>query len=360
MNIVAITAHRVKELQEPLAELEHTTCLTVADVGLIRRYFTIIFSGSHAIRRESPEVIIADGGDVVGFLTLVLGFIYRTPVVVRLKGDHWTTRAQKRRDQLQAGNYSTYLILLTLLGLNRFAFRFADGFIVLSDELKQITEQQTSIPSSKIRVVPQHIDLHSVEKTSQKYHHENGFGTELLTVTNLQYKNKYQGICDIIEELQPLLEKNGSICYSIAGDGMYLKDLKKDLRDPSLSSIRDQIKLLGYVENIHEIYRNADVFIYISYLDGYPNVVLEAQANKLPVVANAAHGMLMQIEDGETGFLIDPNEAGQCRSRVQHLIDNPEEASRLGVQAYQRVRKENSVEMTAQKLHDALNQIVGS
>ena len=66
-----------------------------------------------------------------------------------------------------------------------------------------------------------------------------------------------------------------------------------------------------------DLYALADVFVYVSDLDGYPNVVLEAQTAGVPVVANDAHGMCDQITDGETGYLVDPEARRALFDRVR-------------------------------------------
>jgi len=100
-----------------------------------------------------------------------------------------------------------------------------------------------------------------------------------LTVTNLTYLKKYEGVETVVRGIVSVLAENEGTAYVVAGDGPYHGDLN-ELIDREIDE-------------------------YVSHLDGYPNAVLEAQQAGLPVVANAAFGMVEQVEDGETGCLLD-------------------------------------------------------
>src|SRR5690606_2191887 len=69
-------------------------------------------------------------------------------------------------------------------------------------------------------------------------------------------------------------------------------------------------------EKVVEFYRWADVFCFTGRIaacndrDGLPNVIAEAMAYGVPVLAAPVSGTVEAIRDGETGFLLNPEEAG--------------------------------------------------
>lgn len=358
MKILAVTSRRVKKLKEPIQELSNDSyCLAVEDRNRWDRYLTIFSLGTKYIRQNNPDVLLVDGGDITGFITLILGKRYRLPVVIRLGGDPWKVRSQKRSDQLKTGNYISYVFLVVLSFVNSILYKLADGFIVVSEDLEQVVLQKTSSKKSTVQVVPPHVNMSSFSD-SKTFDEKSSQEITLLTVTNLRYEGKYDGVLDTIKELKPILERRDDIRYIIAGGGMYLECLIEWLNENSPSSnIRNQIQVLGYVNDVEELYEKADVFLYVSYIDGYPNVILEAQASSLPIVANADHGIPMQIEDGKTGYLIEPSQEGDLRSQVEYLLNDLDEAENIGDQALKRVQHENSVEVVAKKLISALKDI---
>ncbi len=92
-----------------------------------------------------------------------------------------------------------------------------------------------------------------------------------------------------------------------------------------------------YGADLARVYASADVFLFASRTDTFGQVVLEAQASGLPVVAVAEGGPTSLIEDGETGLLV-PAAAQSLAEAVHQVVDGPLLAERLRRAALQSVR----------------------
>lgn len=107
---------------------------------------------------------------------------------------------------------------------------------------------------------------------------------KLLNVGRLEkLKNQFQAIWLIAE----LNKNNINSTLTIVGDGNLLEDLKKEVKNFKLE---DKVVFAGKVENVEEYYRNHDLLILTSLLEGTPNVVLEANASGLPVISSISAG----------------------------------------------------------------------
>jgi len=82
---------------------------------------------------------------------------------------------------------------------------------------------------------------------------------------------------------------------------------------------------------------SSDVVIQKSIREGFGLVVSETMWKGTPVVANRSGGIPLQMEDGVGGFLVDDTE--ECAKRVLLLLNNREEARRLGMAGRERVRQ---------------------
>ena len=70
-------------------------------------------------------------------------------------------------------------------------------------------------------------------------------------------------------------------------------------------------------QTMARFYAAADVYLQGSVADTFPNTVLEAMACRLPVVATAVGGMVEQVVDGHTGFLV----GGAPDERTERMAD---------------------------------------
>ncbi len=91
--------------------------------------------------------------------------------------------------------------------------------------------------------------------------------------------------------------------------------------------------------------RAAAVFVLPSLWEGMPNVVLEAMAAGLPVIAADVEGVREVITDGQTGLILSPAAIGDLESKLVHVLDTPHEASRMGLAAQNTIREAFTVDL---------------
>jgi glycosyltransferase involved in cell wall biosynthesis len=92
----------------------------------------------------------------------------------------------------------------------------------------------------------------------------------------------------------------------------------------------EQIKLLGYRADTARLYEAMDVFALSSYREGLPNVLLEAMALEVPVLATRIAGIPRLIRDGENGLLIPSGDPAALTRALGVLLQDPSLRVRLG------------------------------
>lgn len=90
---------------------------------------------------------------------------------------------------------------------------------------------------------------------------------------------------------------------------------------------------------IFELYRDADVFVLPTWREGFPNVVIEAMAAGLPVVATPVGAIPEAVEDGKSGLLVPVRDAAALDAALRRLIDDPSLRRTLGAAARARVEE---------------------
>jgi glycosyltransferase involved in cell wall biosynthesis len=166
----------------------------------------------------------------------------------------------------------------------------------------------------------------------------------------MNYPAKVDGLLEGMDVLSELLTNRQDTSFLIAGDGAYY-----DLVESKAQQLPGDIRTVGFVSDIHGLYEMADVFVHFSHLDGYPSTVLESYAYQVPVVANDEVGMSEQIEDGETGLLVDLNDQNGTVGKVNTLLDDPELRNKLARNGYERVTQNNTKEVIGKKMKSFLS-----
>lgn len=113
--------------------------------------------------------------------------------------------------------------------------------------------------------------------------------------------------------------KNLNLHYAIAGKGPlreYLQNLADDM------GISDRLHLLGYRDDVAEIYKAGNVCVLPSIREGLPVAVIEGMACGLPIVATRNRGTVELIRQGEDGFLCLENDVEDWAESIKKLIGN--------------------------------------
>jgi len=117
---------------------------------------------------------------------------------------------------------------------------------------------------------------------------------------------------------------------------------------------------LNYVENMKGLLDSIDIAVLPSYREGLPRSLLEASACQLPCVASDVPGCNHVIDDGVTGYLVEPKKTGELALAMERLIDDPNLRKRMGVAARERVSKLFSEEIVIDKTLEIYHMAEGS
>jgi len=157
-----------------------------------------------------------------------------------------------------------------------------------------------------------------------------GRGLRLLYAGRLQ---RFKGVHHLICAVARVRGTAGPpISLEIAGDGPERPSLERLVADLELS---EMVQFSGWIarEDMPDVYRRADVFVLPSYVEGMPNVVLEAMASGLPVIATDVPGTRDVIEDGVSGYLVSPRDEAVLAERIAFLSGRPDERRHMAATA---------------------------
>jgi len=128
----------------------------------------------------------------------------------------------------------------------------------------------------------------------------------------------------------------------IVGDGPLRQHLEQMARE--LNLLPERVEFRGLVSDMQAVYQESDVLVLTSDCEGMPNVVLEAMASGLAVVATAVGGVPDIVKDGETGRLVDPRQEAGLVEALATLVSETESRQKMGERARQQVESRYSLQ----------------
>lgn len=105
---------------------------------------------------------------------------------------------------------------------------------------------------------------------------------------------------------------------------------------------------------------SADIFVQPSHAEGMSNVLLEAMACGLPIVATRVGAAASMLQDGESGLLVEPGDQDGLRRALRSLIDEPELRDRLGAAAVRTIDERYSIEVIVDRIEAAYEEMLSS
>jgi glycosyltransferase involved in cell wall biosynthesis len=141
----------------------------------------------------------------------------------------------------------------------------------------------------------------------------------LLSVGRLEPEKNPLLLPEILAQLRRSDER-WRLC--VVGEGP-LRDAL-ELRAAELG-VSDAIELVGYVPSgapLWDLYRRSHAFLHVSLTEGLPQVLFEAQAAGLPIVATAVGGVPAALGEGASGVLIPPGDSGAAVQALERLRDD--------------------------------------
>ncbi len=163
--------------------------------------------------------------------------------------------------------------------------------------------------------------------------------TLLLTVSRLA-PNK--GHLQVLSALATLRRRFPRLVYVIVGEGGMRSVLEQRCAELGLESA---VRFTGRVSDVRPLYHACDVFVMASTPhgpggkagEGFGMAYVEAGACGKPVVASASGGGGEIVADGETGRVVDPENAAALVEALASLLEDPEHARGFGERARERV-----------------------
>jgi glycosyltransferase involved in cell wall biosynthesis len=203
--------------------------------------------------------------------------------------------------------------------LNRRTFHHARKLVTWHEWGKQSLIEDYGVAGSKVHVIPPGIDLGRWNFTRQKRE-----GRVRLLFVGGDFRRK----------------GGDTLLAAFKRDLMAECELdivtREDINVEGLEHVRVHRDLGPNADGLMALYSQANVFVFPTCADTLPLVVMEAMASSLPVITTTVGALREEVDDGVTGFLIQPGDVDALAGATLRLVRDPDLRLRMGAAGRER------------------------
>lgn len=229
--------------------------------------------------------------------------------------------------------------------LHKKSKRFIDIVTFVSKEGLEVFQQShdwKDIPSYVIDNGVLIKPLRSSIKESKKLH----IGSVGRMVPLKNQLNLLESVALLPDEIQRDMEVH------FFGDGECLSQLKQFHQNNITNVV---VNFHGMVNDREFIYSNIDLLVVTSETEGLSMVIIEAMANRIPVIATDVGGNPKLVINGQTGWLFNYNDDEKLSEYIQRIIDDRQLIMEYGDNAFEYVSANFSIDSAAKKYSQLYN-----
>ncbi len=215
----------------------------------------------------------------------------------------------------------------------------ADMVLVLSKSWREVIRSYSTNPNVKLLYNPVDPSIFKAKRKSIDGR------ARVLFMGRI---GKRKGIYDLLKVIPRVVSGFKDVKFILAGDGD-LEQVREIVRD---SEMENHVEIPGWVKGKDKIavFQEAEMFILPSYNEGIPVSVLEAMAAALPVISTTIGGIPDAVDDGVTGFLIEPGDLTAMEEKILKLLGNPALRREMGALGLKKIQETFSVGRVVSRL----------
>jgi glycosyltransferase involved in cell wall biosynthesis len=210
--------------------------------------------------------------------------------------------------------------------------RYVDLVLPVSDEVRNYAIERDGLDPEKAVTLYNGVELERIVQVGDEKSLRASLGLGdaspiVLTVANIRH---VKGIDVFVRAAALACREFPGALFLVAGhfsEPDCVQRLQELIRDLGLAK---NVRLLGGTGKIFSLLNLSNVFCLLSRSEGFSNALLEAMACSLPCVATRVGGNAEAIAEGQSGFLVENEDAQAAAERIGTLLRNPAQARQMG------------------------------
>jgi glycosyltransferase involved in cell wall biosynthesis len=214
----------------------------------------------------------------------------------------------------------------------------------------------------KIQVIHDGIDVSRFNGSARSnvLRREYSFSDDDFVIGYVGRPEPEKGLEDLLVAAREVCMREKNVRLAVVGEPMlpgrdYIGELKQLASHLGLNG---KVVFTGFRDDVPEVYRDLDLMVLPTWRDAFPNVLLEAMASRVPVIATNVGGIPEIVKNGETGTLIEPKDIqGLTKAIVSSIRMDDRRKERIISRAEEKVRTHFTLERQVREIEKVYSQV---
>jgi glycosyltransferase involved in cell wall biosynthesis len=277
----------------------------------------------------------------VGIVAMVAAYLARVPIRIHtFTGQTWATREGLARSFLRAIDKFTANLATNVLvdGRSQREFLIKDAVVSAAKSKVLTSTSHCSVDGERFR---------PNEEKRRSIRGGLGIADDAVVFLYVGRLSVEKGLLDLAAAFADIAASNPSAHLLVVGPD---EDGLRRPMEELLSRFAERVNWVGYTTSPEAYMAAADVFCLPSYREGFGQVLIEASAAGIPVIATRIYGVKDAVVEGETGLLYPPGDTATLCEHMKTLASSPAFRRELGNTGRVRVLREFAPEHITQAL----------
>lgn len=314
-------------------------------IDRVIRWVLFPFYIGYLLKKEGADVLHCHSVSMLSFASALVAKSFGIPTVIKFAGDWvWETISTKQvvaKDFREIYTQSWYSRLLTVVekrGLSLF------DIIWTPSQFRKENIEYLLGGKAPIKVIPNCLLLKDGGFKEQS-------SADEVVIVSANRFIPHKRVPYLVEAYARIVKDNSNSKLILIGEGDP-RELLKTKEAISKYDLSDKVILTGVLNSseVYEWFSRASFYVSVSLEEGFPNVFIEALNFGLPIIATDVGGSKELVWEGNTGFLVLPNDFESLTDRMRLLMVDLDLRNRLAKNAHDHSKEFN--------LHDRVGEFI--
>lgn len=263
--------------KDTVYQLDNLKIIYLNKPRVLKSFFSLFLY----FKKNKPDIVVSSIAHINTLIAFLSVFFAKTKFIGR-----------EASVLTEMGKFESAFMFNIKKQIIRFSYQFLDAIVCQSQDMASDLIKNFNVSEKKIEIINNPITRKATIKTFKGIQKP----IKLISVSRLSKEKGLERNISILSKLDFQFE------FTLIGNGPEKENIFKLINDYNLMT---KINYIPFTKEVDKYLAEADIFLQTSYVDGFPNAVVESCSVGTPVIALQAPGGISEIiENGKNGYIV--------------------------------------------------------